>query len=371
MIDFHGPSSSGKTLYLYAIIISTILPKSWKYSRSKPAVPLSGKARSVIFVDMDQGFSASRLKTLLCLEIVSRIEELNESRVAKEHGTSREPNPNLEKGEPDPGSSKEAQRYDIDPETPEMQAKIEQLVVSCLRNVHVFRPPDAISTIVMLRTMDQYLFNISSGPIISVATTGVGSGSRTEGASGGTHPSPPFALLILDSLSSFFWQERAQTNHSRFMTVLVDALNRLVSRWKLVYVSTTWSLPSLYSTTDRTVTDALRARLKFRFLMQPRTLERFRTQEDLLHEWSRRQVYRGRVGQRGSDELQKDKASTTDLEDGTGSLFQAQMVIPSTQDSRQDVFRFSISNTRGIRSFSVPPILYHHGQGNSLGSTST
>ncbi|KAG0234217.1 hypothetical protein BGX31_004639 [Mortierella sp. GBA43] len=167
MIDFHGPSCSGKTLYLYAITISTILPKSWKYSKSKPAVPLSGKARSVIFMDMDQGFSASQLKTLLCLEIVSRIKGLSEKKVSREDRADADPNLDPEVGESDP-------QHDIDPGSSDTQAKIEQLAMSCLQNVHVFRPPDAISTIVMLRTMDQYLLNISSNPTSGTSTTDVG-----------------------------------------------------------------------------------------------------------------------------------------------------------------------------------------------------
>lgn len=291
-------------------------------------------------MDMDQGFSASQLKTLLCLEIVSRIKGLSEKKVSREDRADADPNLDPEVGESDP-------QHDIDPGSSDTQAKIEQLAMSCLQNVHVFRPPDAISTIVMLRTMDQYLLNISSNPTSGTSTT-----------VGGSNPSPPFALLILDSLSSFYWQERAQINHTRFMTVLVDALNRLVARWNLVYVSTTWSLPSSYSTTDRTVTDTLRARLRFRFLMQPRTLERFETEENLIHEWSRRQAYQKSVVQRGSpDESQRDNPATTNLGNSTESLFQAQLIIPSTQDSRQDVFRFSISNSRGIYSFSVPFVL--------------
>ncbi|KAF9360388.1 hypothetical protein BGX34_007795 [Mortierella sp. NVP85] len=163
MIDFYGATSSGKTLYLYAIIIATILPKSWKYSKSKPPIPLSGKARSVVFVDMDQGFSAQRLKTLLCLEIVSRIHDWNEGQTMKEQETDENTNPDhRETSESGPVSH---QDY-VDPGTLEMQAKIEQLAMSCLRNVHVFRPPDAISTIAMLRTLDQYFMNLSSDPVM-------------------------------------------------------------------------------------------------------------------------------------------------------------------------------------------------------------
>jgi len=364
MIDFYGATSSGKTLYLYAIIIATVLPKSWKYSKSKPPIPLSGKARSVVFVDMDQGFSAQRLKTLLCLEIVSRINDWNERQTMKEQETDEKPNPDRDTSESDPASHRDY----VDPGTLEMQAKIEQLAMSCLRNVHVFRPPDAISTIVMLRTLDQYFMNLSSDPMMIAAaaasiTAGIkpGSTSRGAGRAGGTYSNPPFALLILDSLSSFFWQERAHANHTRFMTLLVEALNRL-AKWKLVYISTTWNLPSSFSTTDRTVTDRLRERFKYRFQMQPRTLERFDTEEKLLYEWSRRRGRR-QAYQRGTGESSalgewqgNNKAlSTTSVED-TGSLFQVQMVHPSVEHPRQQVFRFSISNTRGIHSFSVPSL---------------
>ncbi|KAF9115456.1 hypothetical protein BGX27_007709 [Mortierella sp. AM989] len=365
MIDFYGPSCCGKTLYLYAIIISTILPRTWRYSKSKPAVLLNGKARSVIFFDMEQGFSADRLKTLLSLEIVARLglyEENETAKVQKQSNNEAEGKQvhdkdgtlgTVDNGEEvvDEAKGKLHQQphlqwqesYRIDTQSSEIQAKIEQLVLSCLGNVHVFRPQDAISAIVALRTLDQYLTSNTAVP-----------------SSSSSNNSPPFAILMIDSLSSFYWQERASNNHTRFTTVLIDSLNRLVPRWKLIFISTTWSLPSKTLTTDQTVTDSLRARFRYRFLMQPKTLDRFDSEDDLVREWARRQGMRRRQKQREhglSSAGREDVTSNGDDGDGdeyAGSVFQAQMLIPSVENARQELFRFSISDAAGVCSFSVP-----------------
>ncbi|KAF9203874.1 DNA repair protein xrcc2 [Haplosporangium sp. Z 27] len=363
MIDFYGPSCCGKTSYLYAIIISTILPRSWKYSKSKPAILLNGKARSVMFLDLEQGFSVDRLKLLLHLEIFTRIGLYEEQEKAKarkhynEHDRqdfSNIGNDTVEEhvddeaatrmGE-DSGAEKQWQEdCHVDIRSPEMQAKMDLLVQSCLRNVHVFRPQDAISAIVILRTLDQYI----------AASTSIGSPSLSI-------PSPPFAILMIDSLSSFYWQERASNNHNRFIGVLIDALNRLIPRWKLIFVSTTWSLPSKTLATDRTVTDTLRARFRYRFLMQPRTLDRFDSEDNLLREWMTRQRARQQQNHiqldQGPSVVGKKNTVITNLVEGgneyTGSMFQAQMIIPSAEYTRQGLFRFSVSDTAGVRSFSV------------------
>ncbi|KAG0328208.1 hypothetical protein BGZ99_005874 [Dissophora globulifera] len=330
MIDLHGPSCSGKTLLLYAIIIATILPRSWKYSKSSPAFLLCGNARSVIFMDLERGFSRDRLLSLLRLEVIARLKSprrdwasrVEEDSEGQEYGPLPSREADLPTGE---------LHADMDINSHAMQAKIEQLVLSCLRNVHIFRPPDAVSAIAMLRTMDRYLDLNTSNPSNSTSTI-----TATAGAAA---LSPPATLLMIDSLSTFYWQERAQSSHTRFMTVLIDALNRLTARRKLVFISTTWSLPSSNAKTDRTLTDALRGRLRYRFLMQPRILERFETEEDLVREWSARQ------------ELDKDMTGAYD----DGSLFQAQMIIPSVDSRHQELFRISVSNVAGVSTFSVPP----------------
>ncbi|KAF9438944.1 hypothetical protein BGZ76_002607 [Entomortierella beljakovae] len=350
MIDFYGSSGCGKTLYLYAIIISTILPRSWKYSKSKPAVLLNGKARSVIFLDLEQGFSADQLKSLLYLEIMARLGLYEQSENAKVK--NKEADREGVSGTNDTGNKEDSSSggsgYDsstnnqpgipegqedffIDTQSPEMKAKIEQLMASCLRNVHIFRPQDAISAIVVLRTLDQYMTSNSM-------------------SSSTSKPFPPFAILIIDSVSSFYWQERATNSHNRSITMLIDALNRLVPRWKLIFISTTWLLPSKSSTTDRTITDALRARFKYRFLMQPRTLEKFDSQDSLVQEWIRRQ----RIKHQQKKQQQDSSVASENRDEYPGSVFQAQMLIPSAEHSQPEYFRFSISDAAGVCSFSVP-----------------
>ncbi|KAF9582883.1 hypothetical protein BGW38_010625 [Lunasporangiospora selenospora] len=204
MIDIMGGPCTGKTMLLYAIIISTILPKAWKHSRSRPALILNNKpAQSVVFLDLDQGFSAERLKILLCRRIREKLQgqELSYSEFAsrQEQKQDQEQGLNLEeedwdievdqhlnleaervamdKGEVnqhDPTSTRGVESnatttttnatlphqepyIPIDIDSPEITAKIEHLALSCLDAVHVFRPRDAVSAVVILRTLDQYM----------------------------------------------------------------------------------------------------------------------------------------------------------------------------------------------------------------------
>ncbi|KAI9236739.1 MAG: hypothetical protein BYD32DRAFT_418057 [Podila humilis] len=292
VLDLMGGACSGKTTALYAIIISTVLPRFWRHSQGRAPFNLEGRSKSVMFMDMDCGFSADRLRTLISTHVIARF-------------TSQQ-------------SQEAEEQTAIDIHSQEFQAKLNQLATSCLQKVHVFRPPSATTAIVMLRSMDQYLSQVTP-----LATPSSGS---------------PFALMILDSVSSFFWQEKLHSNHTRSMSQLVDALNRLARRWKLVFVTTSWLIPTTdHSTLDRTTTDALRARIKFRFQLHPRILDRYPTERELIEEWMTR----------------RGPASVKQLE-GLFSLFQAQMVIPSAE--HKEVFRMSISDQAGVE-FYRPPFL--------------
>lgn len=299
MLDLMGAPCSGKTTSLYAIIVATVLPKFWKHSQGRAPLILDGRSKSVVFMDMDRGFSADRLKDLIRIHVIARL-----SRQLQQDQSPQGPE----------------EQTPINIRSQEFQSKLDQLATSCLQKVHVFRPPSASTAIVMLRSMDQYLTQVTP-----LATPSSGS---------------PFALLILDSVSSFFWQEKLHSNHTRAMSQLVDALNRLVRRWKLVFVSTSWQLPSNDLSTDRTTTDALRARIKFRFLIQPRILDRYPSERELIDEWMTR----------------RGPASVEQMRAGLSTLFQAQMIIPSVQD--KEVFRMSISDQDGVLFYSPPfPVL--------------
>ncbi|KAF9968227.1 hypothetical protein BGZ70_005770 [Mortierella alpina] len=310
MIDFLGSSCSGKTLFLYAIVISTILPRTWKHSKSHPPLVLAGRSK----------------------------------RTGSAHDTEQDKTPPHDSDtESGPQPTKEPFAMDVDVNAPKMQSKIDKLVLQCMKSVHIFRPQDAVSALVLLRTMDQYLAQHSATP------------AKTSLAAAQSNNNPSFALLMIDSLSSFYWQEQALMTHRRFMTMLVDAIDRLLPRWKLVVVTTSWALAST-SSSDRTTTDPLRARFKYRFLMQPRDLDRFATEAALLSEWRRRRI-RERQSRRTGSEVDNVEATdeTDSREHDAGpsmSLFQAQMIIPSS--SQPERFRFSISSLEGFHSFSVP-----------------
>ncbi|KAF9426470.1 hypothetical protein BGZ94_006480 [Podila epigama] len=285
LIDFLGGPCSGKTTALYAITIASILPKSWKHTRGLPPLVLNGRSKHVIFVDMDLGFSGDRLKSLISLHIHTQLKVQQQELVLQQ----------------------QSQGY---------QSKVDQLVASCLQKVHVFRPPSASSTILMLRSMDHYL---------------------TRVASQNPFANSPFALLILDSISSFYWQEKLHNNHTRAMSQIIDALDRLVKRWKLVFVTTSWSLPSPnVSILDRTTTEALRARIKFRFLIQPSSIQRYPSEREVVQEWMTR---------RGP--------SAPDQDADLFTLFQAQMIAPNVEH-KEELFRMSISGKDGILLYCPP-----------------
>ncbi|CAO3564086.1 unnamed protein product [Mortierella alpina] len=342
MIDFLGSSCSGKTLFLYAIIIAFILPRTWKHSKSHPPLVLAGRSKSVLFIDMDQGFCVHRLKSLLCLHIMDALK--HSSGTGSVHDAGQDKAPPQDSGAESEPQSTEKPAMDLDLNSPKMQSKIDKLALQCMKNVHIFRPPDAVSALVLLRTMDQYLEQHSATP----AKTALAPAQPNN---------PPFALLMIDSLSSFYWQEQALMTHRRFMTMLVDAIDRLVPRWKLVVVTTSWALASTSSSSDRTTTDPLRARFKYRFLMQPRDLDRFATEAALLSEWRTRRKRERQSRYTGSevDTIVEGTERTASPERDTGpsmSLFQAQMIIPPA--SHPERFRFSISSLEGFHSFSVP-----------------
>ncbi|KAF9949419.1 hypothetical protein BGZ72_008793 [Mortierella alpina] len=341
MVDFLGSSCSGKTVFLYAIVIATILPRTWRHSKSQPPLLLDGRSKSVLFIDMDQGFCVHRLKSLLCLRIMDALKNSTSLESMRDAEQDQAPplHSDTESGPP-PAA-------DLDWNSPRMQSKIEKLALQCMKSVHIFRPQDAISALVLLRTMDQYLAQHSVMPTTSHAA------SRTHQPAHLNNP--PFALLMIDSLSSFYWQEQALMTHRRFMTMLVDAIDRLLPRWKLVVITTSWSLAST-SSSDRTTTDALRARFKYRFLMQPRDLDRFATEAALLNEWRtrRKRERQSRTGP-GVDRTETDVSNTEHDAGQSMSLFQAQMIIPpSITSSQPERFRFSISSLEGFHSFSVP-----------------
>ncbi|KAG0063292.1 hypothetical protein BGZ89_009977 [Linnemannia elongata] len=79
------------------------------------------------------------------------------------------------------------------------------------------------------------------------------------------------------------------------MSLLYDGLQRLVARWGLIFITTSWLLDSSSSSSstgtsafaniaDRTIPDSFRAKIRYRFLLQPRNLDRFETEQLLLQD---------------------------------------------------------------------------------------
>ncbi|GJJ70028.1 DNA-repair protein XRCC2 [Entomortierella parvispora] len=403
MVDIYGSSCSGKTLVLYAIIISTILPYSWDYFPSTSLSPreplfLKGKGKGVLFIDMDQGFSVERLENLLRKRIRHTLLQTANTQEHSAQGSTKAAEgsstgtveiPGVETTQ-DTSAARPAQvqpRLDLD--SIEISQKVEGLIEACLQNVHIFRPPDAISTIVLLRTMDQYLQQHqhrqrpqNQPPPPSRPSQRRETSTPIQTAS---IPGAPFSLLMLDSISSFYWQERSQSSihHSRVLSTITDAFHRLSQHWDLVLISTSWSLPSTTSfapssgpsrsNADKTLTDGYRKQLKYRFLMQSRNLERFTSENELMEAWHRIQdnghdrpqpehlkSFDKRPGQQQDQSPQEseqwehnsttnDKSSTVDR---SGSVFQAQMILPN--NSPPEFFRISVSDREGVHVFEAP-----------------
>ncbi|KAF9970488.1 hypothetical protein BGZ73_006800 [Actinomortierella ambigua] len=393
MIDLFGGSCCGKTTLLYAICVATTLPAQCVLRttndhdsnitgahRDDLTLGLGGKHKGVIFLDLDLGFDVTRLRQLFHRRIQSAVAD-HVSTLAADNG--REERDTILKRWKD--------RLYL--------PAVEKLIDSCLANIHIFSPSSASTTIATLKTLDQYLLKLATTMALATsaptaATKIVETDSTIHGPSASEtcriRTFLPVSILMIDSLSAFYWQERPQNNYSSFMSQLDRALHHLRTRWDLVVLFTTWSL---HPSPEIIYPENWRSKVKFRFTIAPKLLERIPTHMDLIALWrtrfgdwmkrcQRMEAQTGEPWQKaeGKNHLMDSEqirqgvpGSENDLRqkfinggglslkedegdvDATGaSFFQVQMAHPQPAAGRQwELFRFSLSDVDGVQFYST------------------
>lgn len=153
-----GPGD-GKTHLLYYIVALSVLPSHFSQ------ISINGQRGAVIVLDCDNRFSVQRLATIMRHHITSRILSAPD-----------QPTENLTT--PPPSS-------------------IDDLILSSLQQVHIFRPQSFAPLVATVKSIPDYLFNSSLHH----------SSSRR------------LACILLDSASTFLWSDRAETDLSSLPTL--------------------------------------------------------------------------------------------------------------------------------------------------------
>lgn len=146
-------SAAGKSQLLYYLTALAVLPRTYG------DIPVGGRDAAVIYMDTDGRFDSDWLR-VVARGIAQQRQTQFESGAGREESTADD---------------------------------LESLLVSCFEHVHVFRPQSSSSLLATLRILDTYLFDLSSHR----------SASR------------PVHLLILDSATAFFWQDRLRDEVAR------------------------------------------------------------------------------------------------------------------------------------------------------------
>ncbi|KAI9889217.1 MAG: hypothetical protein M1814_005666 [Vezdaea aestivalis] len=193
-------SSSGKTLLLYYIAAISILPQKLN------DVSLGGKGAAVIVLDTDNRFDVRRFRDIMWNHAVTKLMEGAQI------------------------SQKEASSY---------WEWLEKVLDEAMRHLHIFRPQSSASLLATLDTIPDYLLNSSDHS----------SSTRS------------LATVLLDSVSAFYWQDKASDEPSsppgpsrptlspymQTYTTLVSSLRGLQTRFGCTIVATNWGLIPLQS----------------------------------------------------------------------------------------------------------------------------
>ncbi|RJE17674.1 hypothetical protein PHISCL_09986 [Aspergillus sclerotialis] len=144
-------SGAGKSQLLYYLTAIAVLPSTYD------GIDIGGKGTTVVFIDTDGRLDADRLKTVTQSILQQRFKEQPE-----------------------------------DIQLPS-QVDLDSILIASLQHVHIFRPQSSSSLLATLHTLDTYLLD----------TTRHHSSTR------------PLHTIIIDSASSFIWQDRLRDEVSR------------------------------------------------------------------------------------------------------------------------------------------------------------
>ncbi|RUS23039.1 hypothetical protein BC937DRAFT_93082 [Endogone sp. FLAS-F59071] len=222
VVDIHGPACSGKTAVLSFVTMTSLIPHVWDLevrnpialidNRGEPtlqtpttvSVYLGGRNASVVYIDLDGRLSVRRIYRLIRRHLERRVVERRDELFAQSQAV-------------------------LDPPTPEVY---HSFTLQCLRNLHIFRPTCPVSFLATVQSLPTYFQ---------------------------THASEHFAFVMIDSVSAFYWQDRAEDSPSSFTSISSAAnlharhitahLIHLARRWACCVLTTSWNLTIFSSAT--------------------------------------------------------------------------------------------------------------------------
>lgn len=151
-------SGAGKTQLLYYLTALAVLPRQYG------DVAIGGQEAAVVYIDADDRFDADRLR-VVAQAIVENVQRIND----EDHT----------EGNDQPG--------------PLAKDDLNALATSSLQHVHVLRPQSSSALLSTLSKLDVYLYDLS----------------RHQSAS------RPLHLVVIDSATAFFWQDRLRDEVAR------------------------------------------------------------------------------------------------------------------------------------------------------------
>ncbi|RHZ53991.1 hypothetical protein CDV55_103369 [Aspergillus turcosus] len=155
-------SAAGKSHLLYYLTAIAVLPSTIN------GIRVDGRAAAVVFIDADGRFDAERLRTVAC-GLIDRKLKAHSGTVSRETPEGQIHPPNLTAEE------------------------LQSIIVTSLQHVHVFRPQSSASLLATLKSLQEYLLDIS----------------RHYSSHRQLH------AIFIDSATAFFWQDKLHDDVAR------------------------------------------------------------------------------------------------------------------------------------------------------------
>jgi len=162
VVEIYGPTSTGKSEILMAILIKNIFPKNWN------GISIGGNEVNVVWFDNDMHFNTLRLLAII------------EMRLKRILG---------------PILRSDLDNWD-DLAITTLLPDFENFLNTCLSRIHVVHPNNSFEFLVALQSLKT------------------------------TIERDNIKLIFFDSISSFFWQDKSDDNPSHWISILVQTLKK-------------------------------------------------------------------------------------------------------------------------------------------------
>ncbi|XP_033108307.1 DNA repair protein XRCC2-like [Anneissia japonica] len=195
VVEIHGASATGKTELLMHFISKCILPKRWN------TLLINGIEAEVVLIDTDFKFSVIRLYQIL-KEQLMKIIDVDSNDICTSSWAAQTETLSSKTHSKEPSKK--------DQQTIKNEKVLEELVQSCLDRLYLVRCSSSEQLLITLHSME----NVFS-------------------------KHPQMTVLMLDSVSSFYWEDRVKTgdNWKSFEALqdnIIDLLQKLVQDYRLV-----------------------------------------------------------------------------------------------------------------------------------------